>query len=43
MHYLRISIATDMDSLKEAVRRIGEAARDGRGFARFLEKGDNLY
>jgi aspartate aminotransferase len=43
MHYLRISIATDMDSLKEAVRRIGEAAQDKKGFARFLEKGENLY
>ena len=42
MHYLRISIATDMDSLKEAVRRIGEAARDQAGFARFLAKGENL-
>ena len=43
MHYLRISIATDMDSLKEAVRRIGEAARDQAGFARFLAKGENLF
>ena len=42
LHYLRLSIATDIDSLKEAVRRIGEAARDQAGFARFLAKGENL-
>lgn len=43
MHDLRISIATDIDSLKEAVARIGEAAQDRKGFVRFLEKGENLY
>jgi aspartate aminotransferase len=42
MHYLRISIATDKQSLTEAVRRIGEAARDVKGFARFIERGENL-
>ena len=43
MHDLRISIATGIDSLKEAVTPIGEAAQDKKGFARFLEKGENLY
>jgi aspartate aminotransferase len=42
MHFLRLSIATDIESLKEAVSRIGNAAKDAAGFARFLEKGDNL-
>ncbi len=42
-HFLRLSVATDMDSLKEAVSRIGQAARDQAGFERFLQKGDNLY
>jgi aspartate aminotransferase len=43
MHYLRISIATGLDQLKEAVARIGEAAVDAAGFKRFLDAGENLY
>jgi aspartate/methionine/tyrosine aminotransferase len=43
MHFLRLSIATDIDSLSTAVSRIGEAATDAAGFRRFFEKGDNLY
>jgi aspartate/methionine/tyrosine aminotransferase len=42
MHYLRISIATDLESLKQAVARIAEAAVDVKGFGRFVEKGQNL-
>jgi aspartate aminotransferase len=42
MHYLRISIATDIDSLRLAVSRIAEAAKDTAGFERFLRKGENL-
>ncbi len=42
LHYLRLSIATDLESLKQAVARIGEAAQDVKGFARFMEKGQNL-
>ncbi len=42
MHYLRLSIATDMESLRDAVERIGEAAQDEKGFRRFIEKGENL-
>ena len=43
MHFLRISIATDLESLKQAVARIREATRDVRGFQKFIEKGQNLY
>jgi aspartate aminotransferase len=43
LHYLRISIATDSDSLKEALKRISAAARDRKGFSRFFEKGAHLY
>ena len=43
MHFLRLSIATDMDSLKQAVSRIREAATDEAGFARFMKRGENLY
>jgi aspartate aminotransferase len=43
MHYLRISIATDIESLRQAVARIGEAAQDAKGFARFVKKGENLF
>jgi aspartate/methionine/tyrosine aminotransferase len=42
-HYLRLSIATDMDSLKEGIKRITAAARDRIGFQRFFEKGEHLY
>jgi aspartate aminotransferase len=38
-HYLRISIATAMDDLKEAVARIQRAANDVDGFRRFMAKG----
>jgi aspartate/methionine/tyrosine aminotransferase len=37
-HFLRLSIATGMDQLKEGVRRIEEAAGDREGFERFLDK-----
>jgi aspartate aminotransferase len=43
MHYLRLSIATDMDSLKEGITRIGAAAQDTAGFRRFVEQGDRLF
>ncbi len=42
-HYLRISIATGMDDLKEAVRRIGAAAADRSGFAAWFKEGKDLY
>jgi len=43
MHYLRLSIATDIDSLRTAVSRIAEAASDTEGFRRFVARGENLY
>ena len=42
MHFLRLSIATDLESLKQAVARIAEAAQDVKGFARFMKKGENF-
>jgi aspartate/methionine/tyrosine aminotransferase len=42
-HYLRMSIATGMDDLKEACRRIDEASRDRDGFAAWVAEGKNLY
>ena len=38
-HYLRISIATAFDDLREAVARIEAAANDRPGFERFLAQG----
>lgn len=43
LHYLRLSMANDLDSLKEGVRRIEAATKDRAGFAEFLEKGEHLY
>jgi len=40
-HYLRISIATAFDDLREAVSRIEAAASDRQGFARFMAKRGN--
>jgi aspartate/methionine/tyrosine aminotransferase len=42
-HFLRISIATGIEDLREAVERIGEAARDREGFAAYLESGEPLH
>lgn len=42
-HYLRLSIATGLDDLKEAVRRVGAAAADQRGFEAFVREGRRLY
>jgi aspartate aminotransferase len=42
-HYLRLSIATDMESLKEGLKRIAAAAQDKKGFRRYLEKGEHLH
>ena len=41
-HYLRLSIAADLETLKEGVRRIAVAADDTAGFAEFIAKGENL-
>lgn len=42
-HYLRLSIATGTEELKEGLRRIAAAAVDGEGFRRFFARGENLY
>ena len=42
MHYLRLSIATGLADLKEAVARIGRAASDNAGFAKFVAEGKHL-
>jgi aspartate aminotransferase len=42
-HFLRISIATGMDDLKQAVEIIGRASRDREGFAAFVKEGRRLY
>jgi aspartate/methionine/tyrosine aminotransferase len=42
-HFLRISIATGMDDLKEGVERIGKASRDKEGFQAFVKEGKRLY
>ena len=43
LHFLRLSVATDIDSLKEGVKRIRAASQDRKGFKQFFEKGDHLY
>ena len=42
-HFLRLSIATGIDDLREGVKRIGEASKDRDGFAKYLDSGDPLY
>ncbi len=42
-HYLRLSTATDMESLKEGVQRIEAASRDREGVARFIREQDHLF
>jgi aspartate aminotransferase len=43
LHYLRLSIATDTESLLKGVKRIAAASRDKNGFSQFLDKGEHLY
>jgi len=43
LHYLRLSFATDTESLEEGLKRISEAAQDRKGFSLFFEKGEHLY
>jgi aspartate/methionine/tyrosine aminotransferase len=42
-HFLRLSIATGMEDLKEAVARIGTALSDRDAFRRWFEAGENLW
>jgi aspartate/methionine/tyrosine aminotransferase len=39
-HFLRLSIATGIDDLKEAVNRIARAAKDKDGFAAFMKEAE---
>jgi aspartate aminotransferase len=43
LHYLRISIATDTESLKEGMKRILAASKDKEGFKRFFNRREHLY
>lgn len=43
MHFLRISIATGIDDLKEAIKKIEKATQDKAGFAAFIKRGEHLY
>jgi aspartate/methionine/tyrosine aminotransferase len=42
-HYLRLSFATDTESLREGLKRIAVAAQNRKGFSQFFEKGEHLY
>lgn len=42
-HYLRLSFATDTESLKEGINRITVAVQDKKGFSQFFERGEHLY
>jgi aspartate/methionine/tyrosine aminotransferase len=41
-HYLRLSTATDMESLKEGIRRIEAASKDNEGFGKYINTGEYL-
>ena len=43
LHYLRMSIATETESLREGVKRFGAAAQDRKGFQQFLSRGEHLF
>lgn len=42
LHYLRISIAADLETLREGVRRLAAASKDVEGFQRFMAQGVHL-
>jgi len=42
-HYLRLSFATETESLREGLRRISRASGDQEGFRRFFNRGEHLY
>ncbi|MBU1494030.1 MAG: aspartate aminotransferase, partial [Actinobacteria bacterium] len=41
-HFLRLSIATGEDDLREAIDRLAIASKDTEGFADYLESGGRL-
>jgi aspartate/methionine/tyrosine aminotransferase len=42
LHFLRISIAADLETLQEGVRRLAAAGDDADGFQRFVAEGNHL-
>ncbi len=43
LHFLRLSIATGSEDLKEGLKRIDKARQDKAGFAKFINDGKRLY
>jgi len=43
LHYLRLSIATETESLKEGLKRLSTASQDKKGFSLFFNKGEHLF
>ena len=41
-HFLRISIAADLETLEEGVVRLASASRDAEGFQQFVARGEHL-
>jgi aspartate aminotransferase len=41
-HFLRLSIATGLDRLREGIRRLAEAGEDRGGFAAYVAEGGKL-
>ena len=42
MHFLRLSTATDLESIKKGIDRINKASKDRNGFANFIKEGKHL-
>jgi bifunctional pyridoxal-dependent enzyme with beta-cystathionase and maltose regulon repressor activities len=42
-HFLRLSIATGIDDLREGVKRIADASQDRDGFAAYMKSGKPLH
>ena len=42
LHFLRISIAADLETLQEGVRRLASAGNDPEGFQQFVARGEHL-
>lgn len=43
LHFIRLSTATDLASIKKGIERIKEAAADKKGFQEFMAKAEHLY
>ena len=41
-HFLRLSTATDLESIKRGIERISEAVADQDGFTAFISAGEHL-